>query len=199
MGDATETQRKLIETAIELFATNGFKGTSIRDIARASGMTISNIYYYFESKYGLLLAILKHLSEGLENELNRVSQTELGPLERFKLLVSTHLNQIAVQKDSTKLFFLDEEELSPVVNETNKQFQTNILNIYKNALRDLAEAGYIDTPKNLTVSAFNVLGVIHWHLRWYRPDGPLPFEVIKDEAVRFILFGLPANSSPADF
>ncbi|MCX5814821.1 MAG: TetR/AcrR family transcriptional regulator [Proteobacteria bacterium] len=198
MGDATETQRKLIEVAIELFATNGFKGTSIRDIARAAGMTISSIYYYFESKYGLLLAILKHLSEGLENELNRISQAELGPLERFKLLVSTHLNQIAAQKDSAKLFFLDEEELSPAANEINKQFQIKILQIYKSALRDLAEAGYIDTPKNLTVSAFNVLGVIQWHLRWYRPEGPLPFEAIKDEAVRFMLFGLLANPSPAD-
>jgi len=54
----SQTQKKLIEFAIELFGANGFKGTSIRNIAKTMGMTISNIYYYFDNKYGLLLAVL---------------------------------------------------------------------------------------------------------------------------------------------
>jgi AcrR family transcriptional regulator len=197
MGDAVETQRKLIEVAIELFASHGFRGTSIRDIARTADMSISNIYYYFESKYGLLLAVLKHQSIGLAEKLSQVP-LELGPLERFKFIVSAHFNQLVAQRDGAKLFFLDEEDLSPAANKINRQIQARILTIYKNALRDLAEAGCIDPTGNLTVSAFHVLGVIQWHLRWYRPEGSLSFEDIKDQAVHFILFGLLANPSSAN-
>ncbi len=197
MGDAVETQRKLIEVAIKLFSTNGFRGTSIRDLSRAADMSISNIYYYFESKYGLLLAVLKHQSKGLAEKLSQVP-AEFGPLERFKLLVSVHFDELAAQKDGAKLFFLDEEELSPDANKINKQIQTGILSIYKKVLHDLAEAGYIDPAKNLTVSAFHILGVIQWHLRWYRPEGSLSFAEIKDEAIRFMLFGLLAKPSPAN-
>ena len=38
-------------------------------------------------------------------------------------------------------------------------------------------------------SAFNLLGVINWHLRWYRPDGPLSEEAVHQEIVDFIMRG----------
>lgn len=197
MGDAVETQKKLIEVAIKLFSTNGFRGTSIRDLSRAADMSISNIYYYFESKYGLLLAVLKYQSKRLMEKLNQTS-AQTDPLERFKFLVSEHFDELVAQKDGAKLFFLDEEELSPDANKINKQIQASILTIYKNALRDLAEAGFIDAKWDLTVSAFHVLGVIQWHLRWYRPEGPLSLEEIKDQAFHFMLYGLLTKRPPAE-
>ena len=51
---------KIIRVAIDLFSAKGFKGTSIRDIASAMGMSISNIYHYFGNKEGLWLAILEY-------------------------------------------------------------------------------------------------------------------------------------------
>ncbi len=81
------------------------------------------------------------------------------PLGRFKLLVTTHLDNIARDKNKTSLFFLDEEALSPSGNEINKQFQLSILNVYRQELQNLRAAGYINY-KNITVLAFNVIGVI---------------------------------------
>jgi AcrR family transcriptional regulator len=192
----SQTQKKLIEVAIELFATNGFRGTSIRNIAKAMGMTISNIYYYYENKYGLLLAVLEHLSMDLMEQLQRIMKMDLDSIDRFKLLVTTHLDNIARDKNKASLFFLDEEALSPAANEINKQFQLSILNIYRQELQNLRTAGYIKY-KNITVLAFNVIGVIQWHLRWYRPGGKLSIEEVKKEALTFILNGLLWNSSVA--
>ena len=103
-AESLTTREKLLDVAIDLFARNGFKGTSIRDIAREMDMTISNIYYYFGSKYGLLLAILEHFSTKLKDDVQRAVQTETEPLERFKLLVSTHLDQIRTDGRAAKLF-----------------------------------------------------------------------------------------------
>lgn len=190
----SQTQKKLIEVAIELFGANGFKGTSIRDIAKAMGMTISNIYYYFDNKYGLLLAVLEYLSMDLKEQLQRVIEMNLDPLERFKLLVTTHLDNIARDKNKARLFFMDEEALSPTGNEINKQLQLSILNIYRNELKNLRASGCIKY-KNITILAFNVIGVIQWHLRWYRPEGKLSIKEVKKEALTFILNGLLWNSS----
>jgi hypothetical protein len=60
--------------------------------------------------------------------------------------------------------------------------------MYKEELGNLQEQGYV-RHRSLTVLTFNVLGVINWQLRWYRPDGPLSFEEIADEIVNFILYG----------
>ena len=47
----------LLEASAELFAVQGFKATSMRDIAGAVGMLPGSIYYHFASKDDLLLAI----------------------------------------------------------------------------------------------------------------------------------------------
>jgi AcrR family transcriptional regulator len=192
--NSPDTAQKLIEVAIELFSSGGFKGTSIRDIAKATGMTISNIYYYFGSKDGLLLNILEHSSRNLLNRLREVSECDMEPLERFKLLVRTHLNLVKFHKREAKIFFLDEENLSPEGNKVNKQFQVDILNLYRNHLGMLHRLGYANYP-HLTILAFNILGVINWHLRWYRPGGPIPLEDLTEEIMDFILHGVLGNPS----
>lgn len=54
----TNTRDAIIESAILLFHTKGFSGTSIRDIAKKAGTNVSNISYYFGHKHGLLEACL---------------------------------------------------------------------------------------------------------------------------------------------
>ena len=187
-----ETPQKLIDVAIELFAANGFKGTSIRDIAGLTGMTVSTIYYYFGNKDGLLSAILEHSSKHIVEKLRAVCAMDLEPLERFKELVRTHLGLVEVHKKEAKIFFLDEEQLSPEGNKLNKQLQIDILGLYRSELEAMKSAGHIHY-KNLTILAFNILGIINWHLRWYRPEGRLTLDQINQEVLIFILRGVLGN------
>jgi AcrR family transcriptional regulator len=185
----TNSSEKLIEVAIDLFAVNGFKGTSIRDIAKKTGMTISNIYYYFGNKDGLLLAILKRSSNRLIEKLKEENQHETDPLESLKRLIITHLNFVNEYKRESKIFFLDEEHLSPEGHRINNRFQVEILNLYRSHLQILKESGYL-TYGNITIVAFNILGIINWHLRWYKPGGSLTLEQINHQVLNFILYGV---------
>jgi AcrR family transcriptional regulator len=49
-----DTKEAIVQSAIYLFNTNGFHGTSIRDIAAKAKVNVANISYYFENKHGLL-------------------------------------------------------------------------------------------------------------------------------------------------
>jgi len=187
-GGRNETPQKLIDVAIELFGSNGFKGTSIRDIAKLTGMTISNIYYYFGNKDGLLLAILEYSSKRLLEKLHDVAARDLEPLDRLSELIRTHLSLVEVHKKEARIFFLDEEHLSPEGIKVNKEFQLQILNLYRNELENLKSAGYIHY-EHITILAFNILGVINWHLRWYIPGGKMTLEETNEEVLAFILRG----------
>ncbi|MBD8005217.1 forespore capture DNA-binding protein RefZ [Bacillus norwichensis] len=57
-GQAGIAKQSIIEAAIELFTTKGFKGTTIRDIAARARVNSANISYYFQGKQGLLEACL---------------------------------------------------------------------------------------------------------------------------------------------
>ncbi|MCP4304365.1 MAG: helix-turn-helix transcriptional regulator [bacterium] len=71
----SDTKDDLLERAAQLFEENGYKGTSIRDIARATDTSISNIYHYFGNKEGLWKEIqdasVKQLPETLRAALRR--------------------------------------------------------------------------------------------------------------------------------
>ena len=54
---------KIMETALELFAIQGFHSTSMNKIAKKAGVSKGLIYNYFESKDDLLFAIVNHAVE----------------------------------------------------------------------------------------------------------------------------------------
>jgi TetR/AcrR family transcriptional regulator, cholesterol catabolism regulator len=195
MSDVLETKEHVIKAAVDLFSRKGFNGTSIRDIANAMGMSISNIYHYFGNKEGLMLAILQDSSERLYSSLQKVTQAKIDPLDRFKLLVETHVRLSEEFRKESKIFFIEEDHLSAEGREKNHQIQREFLNLYLNELRTLKELGYVQS-ENLTVLAFNVLGVIVWLLRWYDPGGPLSLDDISKEIISFVIHGL-SGSRPA--
>lgn len=189
MTEHEGSKDKIIEAAIDLFSARGFKGTSIRDIANAMGMSISNIYHFFGNKEGLWLAILESSAKGIIEKLQEVCKLEIDPLARFKLLVATHVGRSKHHMKEAKIFFIDEEHLTPEGNLINRKLQGEILNLYINELCNLAAAGYLKCPSP-KMMAFNVLGVINWHLRWYKPEGPMTLEEVTQEIVSFVTYGI---------
>ena len=53
-GEATKQQ--ILQTALQLFRTQGFDSTTMRDIAAALGMSLGAAYYYFETKESIVAA-----------------------------------------------------------------------------------------------------------------------------------------------
>jgi len=68
-----DTRRRILETALELFATDGFEGASTRTLAERAGVNLPAIQYYFGSKEGLYRAVVEHITQQLEDRLVPVS------------------------------------------------------------------------------------------------------------------------------
>src|SRR5882762_6478245 len=65
VSDVLRNKRKIEAAALQVFVKQGFHGTSIRDIANASGVSIGNIYNYYKTKEDLY----KDLKSKLGNKL----------------------------------------------------------------------------------------------------------------------------------
>lgn len=55
---AAETRQKIIDTAVKLFARDGYLETNIKAISRAADLTAGAFYYHFNSKEDLVLEII---------------------------------------------------------------------------------------------------------------------------------------------
>jgi len=47
--DSEAKLHHILRVSAQVFAERGFEATSIRDISRATGVSLSGLYYYFES------------------------------------------------------------------------------------------------------------------------------------------------------
>jgi len=94
MGKPQPDKRtRLIETAMKLAYWNGFRETSLADIAEAGRVPVGNVYYYFKTKEELGEAVVeRRLAQFREfrEEMDRLS----SPKERlFAFVESIHGNR----------------------------------------------------------------------------------------------------------
>jgi len=189
MAKPYSRREELIQVAIDLFAAHGYAGTSIRDIANATGHSVSNIYHYFKNKEELWLAILEYSSGGIPDVLTSAAQLPGKPIERFARMLHAHLNEAVRHHREAKIFFIDEERLSGRGKEMNRRVQRAIFNLYKEQLAILQQQGVIQSG-NLSILAFNVLGNINWHLRWQSKIKNISAADVRSQIVEYILQGM---------
>jgi len=65
------TRRRILDTAERLFAEKGYNGTTLRDVAAASGLRIPSLYNHFPSKDSLYAAVLE---QGIAPLLDAMSE-----------------------------------------------------------------------------------------------------------------------------
>lgn len=110
--DSSEVKDKILKEAQILFIKNGFKGTSVRDIAKASGTNVAMVNYYFNSKYNLFEIIFE---EALDVLIKRVFETITSDRPFFELIelwIHTYYD-ILFEYPQIAAFILNEVSLNP--------------------------------------------------------------------------------------
>ncbi len=91
-GDAT--RELVLDTALEMFAEQGYRATSVRDIAARCGMTHPGLLYHFPSKAALLMAALQRRDDVdcVDGEVRELGFDQLGAREVLRHLIKSARN-----------------------------------------------------------------------------------------------------------
>ena len=81
-----DTRRRILETALALFAAEGFDSASTRAIAERAGVNLPAIQYYFGSKEGLYRAVLEHAYDHIRTIESDLDLDSLSPDEALRHL-----------------------------------------------------------------------------------------------------------------
>ena len=57
--EGSNQRQHILSTALSLMAQQGVDGTSMRNLAAATGLNVASLYHYFPSKRDLLVAVLE--------------------------------------------------------------------------------------------------------------------------------------------
>ncbi len=162
--------RQIEQVAAEMFFTNGYHGTGLREIARAVGVQPASLYHHFASKQELLFSVLGHtvddLLAGAEEVLSAQSDPRsqlLGLVQRFVVLVSARQREGAV--GDIELRSLEPDNRKVLIDKRDR---------YQRCFENVIERGVGEGVFNVVdakLSTYAILGMCNHVSLWYRPGG----------------------------
>ncbi|NMM46971.1 TetR/AcrR family transcriptional regulator [Marinigracilibium pacificum] len=96
-----QKRKRILFAALELFATQGYDGTSVSQIARAAGISKGLTYVYFDSKEDLLFQIINFFKA--EDEVRLTSLYDDDPNVFLKRLIHDFFSRLRQRPEHVKL------------------------------------------------------------------------------------------------
>jgi TetR/AcrR family transcriptional regulator len=159
----------VLERAALVFAEKGYHRASMRDLARATGMSLAGHYYYFQSKEEALFRICDHVLRLIVESFEDRAKGLDDPLERLRLLVSTHLEISLSHMPEMKVLSHEADSLRGEylsrIRHTKKRYYEALLAILREIRGDRRGNG-----RDLRLAALTLFGSMNWIYTWYRPE-----------------------------
>lgn len=187
-----EKLESILRTAAAIFAEKGYHQASIRDIAKATKVSLSGLYYYFDSKEELLFLIQDHAFGNLLASLERRLEGVDDPLRRLRVLIDNHLRFFVANMAEMKVLSHEADSLTGELRRRVNAKKRRLTEVAMEILGGIRPADDLD-PR---VAAFALFGMMNWLYNWYRPDRDVPVEKLVDDMTRIYLEGyLPVGTS----
>jgi AcrR family transcriptional regulator len=156
-----DLRRDILAAARGLFLRQGYHGLSMRQIAEAVGVSKAALYYHFQDKEELFLAILNDALETAEGLIDGVQAQGGSARERIRLLVQSLLSQPKGQYALILLAAQDLPELSPAGRRSFDQaYQARFLRKVQAILEEGMQSGELRRI-DPAVAAWILLGMIY--------------------------------------
>ena len=196
-GSRDQKLDALLADAARVFAENGFHRTSMRDLAKATGVSLAGLYYYVESKDELLYLIQSRNFDAVLQSMRDRLEGVSDPIERLFLFIDNHLDYFVSHLAEMKV--LSHEAGALVgdyltrVNATKREYTRLLMDL----LADV-ERAHGPAHANRRVAAYSLFGMMNWAYTWYDPLGDLGVELLSQNIGRIFLggyVGLPVSAS----
>lgn len=165
----TEAKLELIlRHAANIFAERGFGASSIREISRSTSVSLSGLYYYFESKQKLLYLIQSNAFMSILRPLEARLEGVRDPRRRLLLFIQNHLEYFMDHPAEMKVLSHEEDAIEePFRKELlviKRRYYTLARSIFEELTRG-APAGHL----NPRVAVLSLYGMMNWVYKWHNP------------------------------
>lgn len=127
---AEQTRAKIVASAMDLFQTSGFEGTTMRGIADAAGVSLGSAYYYFAGKEHLIQAFYAQMQVEHLEATRTVLDTETDFAARLRGVLTAWVRVAAPYHEFAGTFFKNAAEptspLSPFSPESAEAREASI-------------------------------------------------------------------------
>ncbi|MDO8665641.1 MAG: TetR/AcrR family transcriptional regulator, partial [Gemmatimonadales bacterium] len=185
-------RENLLAVAARVFAATGYDRTSMRDLARASSMSLAGMYYYVKGKEDLLFQIQRNCFELVQQGALDAIGGQLSAEERLAAFIRHHVTFFATHMAEMKVLAHEAESLSGAGLETVRRLKRGYVEVLLGLLTELGGHGSGEQVDR-HVAAYTLFGMMNWIYTWYDPKGPVDVAELADSITRLFLNGYSAE------
>ncbi len=170
---------KPLAAALEAFVEQGYHGTSIREVASRSGLSVPGLYHHYPSKQALLIGLATVVMTELL-ERSRAAELDAGddPSDRFDAVIESLLRFHMFRREQSFVASSEIRSMEPdsragyIAQRDEQQKQVDRI-VLDGVASGVFEADHPEDASRAVVTMCVAVAV------WYRPDGELsPDELV---------------------
>ncbi|MBW2647298.1 MAG: TetR/AcrR family transcriptional regulator [Deltaproteobacteria bacterium] len=182
-------RRQIVTAVVKLFFKKGFDRTSMREIFRAAGVTIGNLYDYIGKKEDLRYLVHDYMIKGVYTTLYETEHMKWSGLDKFRSTIRAFLGHSLEFKDEILLTYRQTWLLKKPVREALLAQESEKINKIKELLDQGVREGALhientEITANIIVYLVAMPALRGWNMKQYRGD-----EIV-DTLTNFIMKGV---------
>jgi AcrR family transcriptional regulator len=193
-SEAGTRRTELLQIAADLFAQQGFKNTTVRDIANAAGILSGSLYHHFNSKESMVDEILSDFQDELLQKYDEIVSSELDIRAKFVAIVKVSFDAVRDKQSAVAIYqnetaYLGGLERFGHHSERIARMRGLWIGLLEEGIRDGAFRAGIDTE---VVYRF-IRDTVWVAAKWYRPDGHMSIDALAEEYLGILLDGIAVD------
>jgi AcrR family transcriptional regulator len=158
---------EILSHATEVFCDKGYEGASMRDLSRATGMSLAGLYHYFGSKERLLYLIQENTFTTIVGELKGRLEGIDDPEQRIRIFIQNHLEYFMANQSGLKVLSHEDEALKNGFGSKIAAIKREYYRICLGLMEELKRDGRLRF--NSRTAVMSLFGTINWIYTWYNP------------------------------
>jgi TetR/AcrR family transcriptional regulator, cholesterol catabolism regulator len=187
-----DTEAKLehiLRLSARIFAEKGFEGATIRSISRSTGVSLSGLYYYFDSKQKLLYLIQSNTFTFILARLQSRLAGAAEPISRLRILVGNHIEYFLSHPSEMKVLSHEEDALEEPFHAEVDAIKRKYYGLARKIFDEVAAMG-LAPGLHPRVAVLSLFGMMNWVYQWHNPEVDPGAEELTDAIVRIFLYGV---------
>ncbi len=196
---------EILRHATEVFCEKGYEGASMRDLSRATGMSLAGLYYYFESKEKLLYLIQKHTFRTVVDTLRQRLAGVRDPEQRIRIFIHNHLEYFLANSEAMSVLSHEDDVLRGAAGAEIAAIKREYYRICVGLVADWKRGGSVKSgaanggrrhanDAEIRIAVLSLFGMMNWIYTWHRPRTDGDAGALARQMGDIFLYGLSASN-----
>jgi AcrR family transcriptional regulator len=187
---SADVRGRVLDAAVDLFARQGYDGTSVAQVIAQAGVAKGGFYHHFSSKESLLYEVYGDLIARQLTAMEKILSRGMPPAATLRALIGDLVESTAASARQALVFWHEQHRLGDERTGEYRRARRRYHDTVARLVRDAQASGEFRAVASPEMVTFTIFGVINELPLWYQPQGRKRPAQIAAELADFVLAGL---------